>query len=383
MLLQAKNKKGVSIMVGYVLLVVFAIILSVIAYQWIKTYVPSESLQCPDSGVSVSIKSLYYDCGGGNNNLYLNVKNSGRFSILGYFAHAANVSEQEVATIDLSQYFNETLSGGQIFGNSIAFISAEDNLFKPGDEKVAIFNLTDVGVLTSIQITPTRMQEVDNKNRFISCGDEKVKQDIYCGMDTRIVDTVCTPENPVVTCGGFCGPRLNNCGTEVSCSVDNCDGSEACTNGVCVPLGCVDEDIGVTCGSWVCGSKFNNCGNLVVCPPDACSSGFSCDESIGQCISTVNDGNCDPEETCADADCDGKRNGCTEGNVCNFISESCVLDIPDTVTNCADFCVFIGDYSGGTCKQNSGCPGGGIYTPDGDGFCPPDNPLQDFCCCNP
>lgn len=225
-----KNRKGVSIMVGYVLLVVFAIILSTIAYQWIKTYIPSEPLQCPDDGVSVSIKALSYDCGA--NTLYLLIKNNGRFNIHGYFAHATNVSGQEVATIDLSQYFQADVSGGQKFGNSIAFISSEQNIFKPGDEKAAIFNLTDVGVLTSIQITPTRMQEVDNKNRFISCGNEKVKQDIYCGMDTRIVDAECVPK----TCGVDyeCeGPWANGtCGGTITCGACTIPG-ESCVAGQC------------------------------------------------------------------------------------------------------------------------------------------------------
>lgn len=372
-----KNRKGVSIMVGYVLLVVFAIILSLIAYQWIKTYVPSESLQCPSSGVSVSIKALYYDCEGGNNNLYLNVKNSGRFSILGYFAHAANVSEQEVATIDLSQYFNETLSGGQRFGNSIAFISAEENLFKPGDEKVAIFNLTDVGALTSIQITPTRMQEIDNKNRFISCGNEIVKQDIYCGMDTRIVDAVCVPK----TCGidyqcggpwanGTCEGTLN-CGN--TCDIDElCNAIGQCEIDTCNEIWeQADIDAGFDC---------DGPAPLEGCTECVCDAGYIPD-GIGGCTLSGND-ICDPGETCAHPDCDGERNGCAEGNVCDFDSGNCVLDVPDAVTTCADFCVFLGEYSGGTCKQNSGCPGGGIHESEGDYLCP-DIPLQDFCCCNP
>lgn len=386
MLLQAKNKKGVSIMVGYVLLVVFAIILSLIAYQWIKTYVPSDSLQCPDSGVSVSIKALYYDCEGGNNNLYLNVKNSGRFSILGYFAHAANVSGQEVATIDLSQYFNETLSGGQRFGNSIAFISAEENLFKPGDEKVAIFNLTDVGVLTSIQITPTRMQEVDNKNRFISCGNEIVKQDIYCGMDTRIVDVVCVPdcEGGVRICGSD-GCTDDGCGT--------CPGGESCDAlGQCYSDSCTPASD--PCGTRECGFALNgtaptDCGSV---PCGVCiGDGEWCD--AGQCT-TIGNNACDPGETCAEEPvaCEGQQAECVDpGETCQ--SGSCVFNTEGSFNSCGDYCALFGYSQMYSCQDNPNkCappqgPEGGIYIGDveganetyGNSFCLGDP----YCCCQP
>ena len=52
MYLQAKNKKGLSVMIGYVLLVTFAIIISAIVYQQIKTYLPTEDKVCPE-GVSL------------------------------------------------------------------------------------------------------------------------------------------------------------------------------------------------------------------------------------------------------------------------------------------------------------------------------------------
>lgn len=371
-----KNRKGVSIMVGYVLLVVFAIILSLIAYQWIKTYVPSESLQCPSSGVSVSIKALYYDCEGGNNNLYLNVKNSGRFSILGYFAHAANVSEQEVATIDLSQYFNETLSGGQRFGNSIAFISAEENLFKPGDEKVAIFNLTDVGVLTSIQIIPTRMQEIDNKNRFISCGNEIVKQDIYCGMDTRIVDAACVPK----TCGvdyecngpwanGTCGGVLN-CGDTCAVGVEKCNAIGQCEIDTCNEIWeQADIDAGFNC---------DGPAPLEGCTECVCDSGYI-PNGIGGC--TLVDNNiCDPGETCADADCDGQQaDECAFGQICQ--SESC--EWQGGAYGEDEYCIDLGlGYYGGDCLGNTGqCtahPDGVIENdePGAEIYCPG----QTLCC---
>lgn len=355
-----KNRKGVSIMVGYVLLVVFAIILSVITYQWIKTYIPSDPLQCPNNGVSVSIKAVSYDCG--SNTLYLLIKNNGRFNILGYFVHAANVSGQEVATIDLSQYFNEDVSGGQKFGNSVAFISAEQNLFKPGDEKAAIFNLIPaIGEMTSIQITPTRLQEVDNKNRFISCGNEKVEQEIYCGMDTRIEETTCIPDCTGRICGsdgcdGMCGTCPDS---------QSCDALGQCYSDACTPNATV-------CSGQECGFAVNGTCGSVSCGD--CLSGESCN-ATGQCVSNCGNGVIDAGEKCDDGqspplDGDGCSSSCTieSGWTCSGEPSVCGGD-----TDCNSNCI-ISDYESGTCISPSTCDGtmpfpGNQYCGAGEGRC--------------
>jgi hypothetical protein len=374
-----KNRKGVSIMVGYVLLVVFAIILSVIVYQWIKTYVPSDPLQCPDNGVSVSIKAVSYDCGA--NTLYLLIKNNGRFNILGYFAHAANVSGQEVATIELSQYFQENVSDGEKFGNSIALISAEQqNIFKPGDEKVAIFNLIPT-IMTSIQITPTRLQEVNNKNRFISCGNEKVEQEIYCGMDTRIED-VCKACGVDYQCGGpwsdgcegilDCGdcPEGQSCDALGQCYSDDCDPDP----NVCSGLECGFATNG-TCGDASCGEC--NIGEGEICVAGICT--------------TLGNGVCDPEETCADEPvaCEGQQaSDCLIGYTCQ--SGICVFSISGGPTGCSDYCALFEGYVNGGCRQNPIQCTPGVYMGDipganasiGDGFCEEyGGPTDDTCCC--
>ena len=390
-----KNRKGVSIMVGYVLLVVFAIILSVVVFQWIKTYIPSDPLQCPDSGVSISIKAVSYDCG--NNTLYLLIKNNGRFNILGYFAHAANVSGQEVATIDLSQYFQANVSAGQKFGNSIAFISAEQNLFKPGDEKAAIFNLNNtIGTMTSIQITPTRMQEVDNKNRFISCGNEKVKQEVYCGMDTRIVDTLCVPN----TCSGLgyeCDTWGNGCSGTLDCG--DCTGSDVCTMaGQCVPeADCLD-----TCGTYgyECGTH-TICGGSVDCTVETGGCNLStetCNDATGKCVLLCGNGVIEPpEEGCDDGNTnngDGCSSVCTVEGGWACIGEPSVCEIiSGDAPSCTNHCLSLGlGYIESVCPANPGqCTS--QYGGDTQGTNPGETgydeciltgaPAGSVCCCYP
>lgn len=164
-----KNKRGISVIIGYLLLITFAVIISTLVYQWLRTYVPKEALGCPD-GVSVSVKEI--SCSDGVLNITL--KNNGRFNIGGYFIHATSSPEQELATLDLSKYIT---SGGILQGSTIIF-SAGSNLMNTDDEKTFSFNLNTT--IYSVEIIPIRYQKEDNKMRTVSCGDSKIKQSIYC-----------------------------------------------------------------------------------------------------------------------------------------------------------------------------------------------------------
>lgn len=168
-----RDKKGVSIMVGYVLLVTFAIVIGVIVYQWIKTYVPTEALECSD-GVSILFKNYSYDCT--NKEFKITLKNNGRFNLAGYFIHGTDDPEQELAIIDLSDYtpLGEGKGGTVLFGTL--------NSFEPNEETTNAFDLSESGVTRfySVEIIPVRFQEEDGKNRFTICGNAKVTEDISC-----------------------------------------------------------------------------------------------------------------------------------------------------------------------------------------------------------
>jgi hypothetical protein len=172
-----KNRKGLSVVIGYVLLIVISLVMSVIVFIWLKTYVPSDSLQCSD-GTSVFIKDISYDCT--NSILNITLENNGKFSIDGYFIHASNKTNEELATIDLS---SKIIFGGEAFGNSISFDPLNQNSFAPGgndNEQFSSFNLTGYGTVYRIEIIPTRFQEQNGKNRFVSCTDAKIRQDLAC-----------------------------------------------------------------------------------------------------------------------------------------------------------------------------------------------------------
>lgn len=170
------NKRGVSVMIGYILLIGIAITVSVFVYGWVKTYVPSDVQGCPD-GTSVSIKEAVCSNISDVYKLNLTIKNKGRFDVAGYFIHATNESGQELATLDLSSVLGGT--SGDVFENSILFGTVGTNSIKPNNEKKAAFNLD--GEIFSVEIIPVRFEEKDNKNVMISCGNARVSEVVDCG----------------------------------------------------------------------------------------------------------------------------------------------------------------------------------------------------------
>lgn len=173
-----RNKKGVSVIIGYVLLVAIVVVISIFVYQWLKTYIPQNALQCP-SGVSVSIPSYTYNCTTGVLNFTL--ENTGTFSISGYFIHASNQSGQ-VASVDLSPYY---IGGSSISGNGILFNYY--NVIPPGNAVSSlnnVFNLSKfppfTGALTEITIIPIRYVQYNNKNMTASCGNAQISEPISC-----------------------------------------------------------------------------------------------------------------------------------------------------------------------------------------------------------
>jgi hypothetical protein len=168
------NKKAVSVMIAYVLLITMAVVMAGILYNWMKTYVPKDTISCPD-GVSVFIENI--ECGGvpGNYTLNITIVNNGRFDVGGYFAHASNDSSQGIATLDLSKYNPESVKTGGI----VAFGMMQQNSFNPSDTRSFRFDEIPYPV-EFVEIMPVRWEEVENKIRLATCSDSKIKKNVVC-----------------------------------------------------------------------------------------------------------------------------------------------------------------------------------------------------------
>jgi len=82
-----KNKRGLSNIVGYVLLISITIALSVIVYGWLRFYVSPEDIDTCSEGVNVIIRS--YECflpgaDGLGGRIIVTLKNKGLFTVDGY-----------------------------------------------------------------------------------------------------------------------------------------------------------------------------------------------------------------------------------------------------------------------------------------------------------
>ena len=152
------NRRGISNVLGYVLLIGIVIVLSGIIFVWLKTYVPNDNvLECPDS-VSVMLKDV--SCSP-ENGLTFKLKNNGLFDVEGYIIKAKTSENQELATANL----NSTLKGNTFL-----------NDFFPGEETEEQKILHDIPIY-AIEITPILFQEDEQGNdRVVLCGNAKVKQ---------------------------------------------------------------------------------------------------------------------------------------------------------------------------------------------------------------
>jgi len=170
------KNKGLSVVIGYVLLVTFGIVLSVVVYGYLKTYVPSEIDECP-SGVSVSVADYDYDCV--SNELNLTLKNNGLFNVNGYYIYATNNSEAVLATKSIAENFNNASSEDGVSINGVVYFSlAITDDFEPLETRMQIFDLDER--VYSIEIVPARFQTDDGIQKFVGCGESSIEEVLVC-----------------------------------------------------------------------------------------------------------------------------------------------------------------------------------------------------------
>ncbi len=182
-----KNKMGISVMISYILLVVFAVTISAVVFLWLKTYIPAKSLECPE-GVSVFINDATFNRD--TRKLNLTITNNGRFNVSGYFVNIKNNSEQELATISINDYLNEEESSATKHEGVVLFSAylKFDNDFKPENKETHFFNIPNnigtplsvrnIGTPLSVRIIPIRFQEYNEKQRIVSCGEASFSKEI-------------------------------------------------------------------------------------------------------------------------------------------------------------------------------------------------------------
>jgi hypothetical protein len=248
---EGKGKKGISPLIGYVLLVVFAVVISSIVFQWLRTYVPAEAMECPD-GVSLLINDATFDSG----ELSLTMTNNGRFSIDGYYINMKNDPEQDLAIIGISEFLDEGGSNlAMEISGYVSFDLENKNSFEPQKQTTHVFDIPEeYGEPYSVSIIPIRQQEHRERERLVSCGNARIEEVIgegsageeeeeeepYCG------DGICNGDETCETCPGDCEVCAPVCG-DGNCDSGECDScSQDCSHSDCCGDGTCNN--GETCG---------------------------------------------------------------------------------------------------------------------------------------
>ena len=144
-------KRSQAIIIGYVLLIVLAIVISIIVYKQLKSFVPRDVEEC-DEGVSLMSEFYVYDCT--NNKLILILKNNGRFNING-FSIKAGKGETEIATIEI--------------GNNQEGILIEQ-------EKEVTITQSVTNDFTFLEIIPY----VEKNGEKLICSNARIRENIEC-----------------------------------------------------------------------------------------------------------------------------------------------------------------------------------------------------------
>ena len=91
--------------------------------------------------------------------------------------HGTNQPSQELATIDLSSYFD--MGQGIIIENAVLFALSNENTLNINEEKTDRYILNET--IYSIAITPIIFSKDKNdKTRMVSCTSSRIKEELLC-----------------------------------------------------------------------------------------------------------------------------------------------------------------------------------------------------------
>lgn len=157
------NKRGISEMLAYTILIVIAISLSLLVYSWLKIYALKPTVECNED-TSLIIEG--YECDLNNYRINLTVRNQGKFIIDGFSAKGSNLTGRP-PVYSLREVRNPLME--EIFFNPPLNVS---------ESRLISLNFAELEKLVSIQVQP--YMEKDKK--IVFCKNAVYTQDLQdCG----------------------------------------------------------------------------------------------------------------------------------------------------------------------------------------------------------
>lgn len=160
------GKKGVSEIVGYVLLIVIALALSVFVYAYLKLYAPNITPECSED-IRLVIRDYSCTCISNIDSqcqLILNITNRGLFKVQAAYVRVG--SSQERVRKEIT---NDT---------SLFLASASQQALLPGNITTKLYTFVGkAGGNYTLEIQPAVF---DTKNRLLACNNAIALQSISC-----------------------------------------------------------------------------------------------------------------------------------------------------------------------------------------------------------
>jgi len=360
------EKRGVSSIISYVLMIGIVVVLSVSVYAFLKTYIPKDVAECsPD--VSFLVREAVVNTT--TNSFDVKILNNGLFNVSGFLIRASK-DLNRVSTIDLSGSPN-----GMFFISSSELDKA--NLFGVGDEQIFSFDLSGIDSPESfakVEIVPIMFTSIKDSEELklavcknskkvseleaipfnlgkYSCVDSDVNANFLdgknyytkgntIGMDGESEfshEDICADEN--ILNETICISIINAI-AEYNCSIEG----KICDDGRCIP------------------PNLQYCGDgQLQSPQEKCDIGNSCPILFYQGMNLVG--------KCTDCLCSYCLNGLKEKD------ETCDITVPNannlcndnnnyTTDRCQNICTCINTGTGycGDGKFNGGDNGGISWT---------------------
>ncbi|MEM4230467.1 MAG: hypothetical protein QXF25_01155 [Candidatus Pacearchaeota archaeon] len=160
-----KNKKGVSEIIAYALLLVFAVSMSGLVYSWLRKSIPKIEEKCPD-GVSIEIASYFKESEG--KVAHINITNRGLFAINGFSFRLKDASGKICAISGIGCVENSNECTKQ--GEKLIF------LYPLNSSKTREISISSTCSIGEVEIVPMKLIEKDTKKEWSICENSIIKE---------------------------------------------------------------------------------------------------------------------------------------------------------------------------------------------------------------
>jgi FlaG/FlaF family flagellin (archaellin) len=175
--MDTKNKRALSEIVSYVLLIIIAVALSILVYSFLKAYVIKDRLSCPDD-ISLVVKEAVCNVNPDDSvRIRIVLENKGLFNVTDYYARMAKDGKEAKLQINQGKTtFIRPLSPGSE-SEAISFFSSTgtSDIYTPVLKSIVNLSQTDSYIL---EIEPA----VKTSKGLALCTNAIITQPVKCGI---------------------------------------------------------------------------------------------------------------------------------------------------------------------------------------------------------